>query len=101
MAQITAPCPIKENLIVKIEISYSSLVLCVLRVEVGPTAQPVVAAIEGADVAYGVETGPAGETCDFKQWAACDWGIAISTYQCGPAVKILVALLCKEEGVAV
>ena len=101
--------PIKENLIVKIEISDSNsysgtnlfLVLRILRVEVGPTAHPVVAAIEGADVAYGVETGPAGETCDFKQWAACDWGIAISTYQCGPAVKILVALLCKEEGVAV
>ena len=42
--------PIKENLIVKIEISYSSLVLCILRVEVGPTAHPVVAAIEGSDV---------------------------------------------------
>ena len=66
MAQITAPCPIKENLIVKIEISYSSLVLCILRVEVGPTAQPVVAAIEGANVGYGIETGPAGETCGSK-----------------------------------
>lgn len=39
--------PIKENLIVKIEISYSFLVLCVLRIKVGPTAHPVGAAIEG------------------------------------------------------
>ena len=73
--------PIKENLIVKIEISYSSLVLCILRVEVGPTAHPVVAAIEGSDVAYGVETGPAGETCGSEQWASGDRSIAICTYQ--------------------
>lgn len=72
--------PIKENLIVKIEISYSSLVLCILRVEVGPTAHPVVAAIEGADVGYGVETGPAGETCGTEQSASGDRSIAISTY---------------------
>ena len=63
--------PIKESLIVKIEISDSNscsgtnlfLVLCILRVKVGPTAHPVVAAIEGSDVGYGVETCPAGETC--------------------------------------
>ena len=73
--------PIKENLIVKIEISYSSLVLCILRVEVGPTAHPVVAAIEGTDVGYGVETGPAGETCGTEQWTAGDRSIAICTYQ--------------------
>ena len=73
--------PIKENLIVKIEISYSFLVLCILRVEVGPTAHPVVAAVEGADVGYGVETGPAGETCGSEQWASGDRSIAISTYQ--------------------
>ncbi len=50
--------PIKENLIVKIEISDSNsysgtnlfLVLCILRVEVGPTAHPVVVAIKGSDV---------------------------------------------------
>ena len=53
-----APCPNKENLIVKIEISYSSLVLCILRVEVGPTAHPVVAAIESTDVSYCIEAGP-------------------------------------------
>ena len=73
--------PIKENLIVKIEISYSSLVLRILRIEVGPTAHPVVAAIEGSDVAYGVETCPAGETCGTEQWTAGDRSIAISTYQ--------------------
>ena len=85
--------PIKENLIVKIEISYSNsysgtnsyliliLVLCILRVEVGPTAHPVGAAIEGSDVAYGVETCPAGETCGIKQWASCDRSIAICTNQ--------------------
>lgn len=66
--------PIKESLIVKIEISDSNsysgtnlfLVLCILRVKVGPTAHPVVAAIEGSDVGYGVETCPAGETCGSK-----------------------------------
>ena len=85
--------PIKENLIVKIEISYSNsysgtnsyliliLVLCILRVEVGPAAHPVGAAIEGSDVAYGVETCPAGETCGIKQWASCDRSIAICTNQ--------------------
>ena len=52
---------IKENLIVKIEISYSSLVLRILRVEVCPTTHPIVAAVEGSDVAYGIETGPTGE----------------------------------------
>ena len=81
MAQITAPCPIKENLIVKIEISYSSLVLRILRIKVGPTAHPVVAAIEGSDVGYGVETCPASETCGTKQWASCDRSIAICTNQ--------------------
>ena len=75
------PSPIKENLIVKIEISYSFLVLCVLRIEVGPTAHPVVAAIEGSDVSNGVETCPAGETCGTEQWTAGDRSIAISTYQ--------------------
>ena len=86
--------PIKENLIVKIEISDSNsysginsylillfLVLCILRVEVGPTAYPVVAAIEGSDVGYGVETCPAGETCGTEQWASCDRSIAICTNQ--------------------
>ena len=81
--------PIKENLIVKIEISDSNsysgtnlfLVLCILRVKVGPTAHPVVAAIEGSDVAYGVETCPAGETCGTEQWASCDRSIAICTNQ--------------------
>ena len=81
--------PIKENLIVKIEISYSStysgtnlfLVLGVLRVEVGPTAHPVVAAIEGSDVAYGVETCPAIETCGSKQWTSGDRSITICAYQ--------------------
>ena len=73
--------PIKENLIVKIEISYSSLVLRILRIEVGPTAHPVVAAIEGSDVAYGVETCPAIETCSTEQWASCDRSIAICTNQ--------------------
>ena len=73
--------PIKENLIVKIEISYSSLVLCILRIKVGPTAHPVVAAIEGSDVGYGVETCPAGETCGTEQWASGDRSITISTYQ--------------------
>ena len=75
MAQITAPCPIKETLIVKIEISDSNsysginsylillfLVLRILRIKVGPTIHPVGAAIEGSDVGYGVETCPAGET---------------------------------------
>ena len=71
---------IKENLIVKIEISYSFLVLCILRVKVGPTAHPVVTAVEGADVGYGVETGPAGETCGSEQWTSGDRSIAISTY---------------------
>ena len=61
--------PIKENLIVKIEISYSSLVLRILRIKVGPAAHPVGAAIEGSDVGYGVETCPAGETCGIEQWA--------------------------------
>ena len=79
--------PIKENLIVKIEISDSNsgtnlfLVLRILRIKVGPTAHPVVAAIEGSDVAYGVETCPAGETCGTEQWTAGDRSIAISTYQ--------------------
>ena len=81
--------PIKENLIVKIEISDSNsysgtnlfLVLCILRVEVGPTAHPVVAAIEGSDVGNGVETCPASETCGTKQWASCDRSIAICTNQ--------------------
>ena len=59
--------PIKENLIVKIEISYSSLVLRILRIKVGPTIHPVVAAIEGSDVGYGVETCPASETCGPRQ----------------------------------
>ena len=76
--------PIKENLIVKIEISYSFLVLCVLRIKVGPTAHPVGAAIEGSDVGYGVETCPAGETCGAKQWASCDRSIAICTNQLSP-----------------
>ena len=73
--------PIKENLIVKIEISYSSLVLCILRIKVGPAAHPVGAAIEGSDVGYGVETCPAGETCGTEQWASCDRSIAICTNQ--------------------
>ena len=81
--------PIKENLIVKIEISYSNsfsgtklfLVLCILRIKVGPTAHPVVAAIEGSDVGYGVETCPAGETCGTEQRASCDRSIAICTNQ--------------------
>lgn len=81
--------PIKENLIVKIEISNSNscsgtnlfLVLRILRVEVGPTAHPVVAAIEGSDVSYCVETGPASETCGTEQWASCDRSIAICTNQ--------------------
>mgnify|MGYP004701423555 FL=1 len=79
--------PIKENLIVKIEISYSNsfsgtklfLVLRILRIKVGPTAHPVVAAIKGTDVGYCVETCPAGETCGTKQWASCDRSIAICT----------------------
>ena len=53
MAQITALCPNKKKLIVKIEISYSSLVLCILRVEVGPTAHSVVAAIEAKNIGFG------------------------------------------------
>ena len=71
MAQIAAPCPNKENLIVKIEISNSYaynkiwpiliLVSCVLRVEVGPAVQPVVAAIECADEAYYIKACPARE----------------------------------------
>ncbi len=73
--------PIKESLIVKIEISDSFLVLCILRVKVGPTAHPVVAAIEGSDVGYGVETCPAGETCGTKQRASCDRSIAVCTNQ--------------------
>ena len=73
--------PIKENLIVKIEISYSSLVLCILRIKVGPAAHPVGAAIEGSDIAYGVETCPAGETCGSKQRTAGDRSITICAYQ--------------------
>lgn len=77
--------PIKESLIVKIEISDSNsysgtnlfLVLCILRVKVGPTAHPVVAAIEGSDVGYGVETCPAGETCGSKQRTAGDRSITV------------------------
>lgn len=80
--------PIKENLIVKIEISYSSLVLCILRINVGPTAHPVVAAIEGSDVAYGVETCPAGETCGAEQWGTVfdhlyHCRIRITPFHCG------------------
>ena len=89
MAQITAPCPNKKNLIVKIEISDSNscsgtnlfLVLCILRIKVGPAAHPVGAAIEGSDVGYGVETCTASETCGTKQWASCDRSIAICTNQ--------------------
>ena len=79
--------PIKENLIVKIEISDSNsgtnlfLVLCILRIKDGPAAHPVVAAIEGSDVGYGVETCPAGETCGTEQWAAGDRSITICTNQ--------------------
>lgn len=80
---------IKENLIVKIEISDSNsysgtnlfLVLRILRIKVGPTIHPVVAAIEGSDVGYSVETCPASETCGTKQWASCDRSIAICTNQ--------------------
>ena len=80
--------PIKENLIVKIEISYSSLVLCILRIKVGPTAHPVVAAIEGSDVAYGVETCPASETCGAGQWGTVfghlyHCRIRITPFHCG------------------
>nr|WP_303256639.1 hypothetical protein [uncultured Prevotella sp.] len=53
MAQITALCPNKKKLIVKIEISYSSLVLCNLRIKVGPTAHPVGAAIEAKNIGFG------------------------------------------------
>ena len=81
--------PIKESLIVKIEISDSNsysgtnlfLVLCILRIKVGPAAHPVGAAIEGSDVGYGVETCPAGETCGIEQWASGDRSIAICIYQ--------------------
>lgn len=81
--------PIKESLIVKIEISDSNsysgtnlfLVLCILRVKVGPTAHPVVAAIEGSDVGYGVETCPAGETCGSKQRTAGDRSITVCANQ--------------------
>ena len=81
--------PIKESLIVKIEISDSNsysgtnlfLVLCILRVKVGPTAHPVVAAIEGSDVGYGVETCPAGETCGSKQRTAGDGSITVCANQ--------------------
>ena len=81
--------PIKESLIVKIEISDSNsysgtnlfLVLCILRVKVGPTAHPVVAAIEGSDVGYGVETCPAGETCGTKQRTAGDRSITVCANQ--------------------
>ena len=81
--------PIKESLIVKIEISDSNsysgtnlfLVLCILRVKVGPTAHPVVAAIEGSDVGYGVETCPAGETCGSKQRTTGDRGITVCANQ--------------------
>ena len=80
---------IKENLIVKIEISDSNsysgtnlfLVLSILRIKVGPTIHPVVAAIKGSNVGYGVETCPASETCGTKQWASCDRSIAICTNQ--------------------
>ena len=65
----------------KYKLYLPSLVLCILRVEVGPTAHPVVAAIEGSDVAYGVETCPAGETCGAEQWASSDRSIAICTNQ--------------------
>ncbi len=79
--------PIKENLIVKIEISYSNsfsgtklfLVLRILIIKVGPTAHPVVAAIKGTDVGYCVETCRAGgSSCGTKQWASC-YSIAICT----------------------
>ena len=81
--------PIKESLIVKIEISDSNsysgtnlfLVLCILRVKVGPTAHPVVAAIEGSDVGYGVETCPAGETCGSEQRTAGDRSITVCANQ--------------------
>lgn len=81
--------PIKESLIVKIEISDSNsnsgtnlfLVLCILRVKVGPTAHPVVAAIEGSDVGYGVETCLAGETCGSKQRTAGDRSITVCANQ--------------------
>lgn len=81
--------PIKENLIVKIEISDSNsysgtnlfLVLSILRIKVGPTIHPVVAAIKGSNVGYGVKTCPASETCGTKQWASCDRSIAICTNQ--------------------
>ena len=79
---------IKENLIVKIEISDSCtnlillvLVLRILRIKVGPTVHPVVAAIEGSDVAYGVETCPTIETCGSEQWASGDRSITICTNQ--------------------
>ena len=80
---------IKENLIVKIEISDSNsysgtnlfLVLRILRIKVGPTIHPVVAAIEGSDVAYGVETCPAGETCGTEQWTAGDRSITVCANQ--------------------
>ena len=75
--------PIKESLIVKIEISDSNsysgtnlfLVLCILRVKVGPTAHPVVAAIEGSDVGY------AGETCGSEQRTAGDRSITVCANQ--------------------
>lgn len=71
MAQIAAPCPNKENLIAKIEISNSYaynriwpiliLVSCVLRVEVGPAVQPVVTAIKCTDECYCIKACPARE----------------------------------------
>ena len=62
--------PIKESLIVKIEISDSNsysgtnlfLVLSILRIKVGLTVHPVVAAIKGSNVGYGIKTCPASET---------------------------------------
>ena len=82
MAQITAPCPNKrkpysQNRKLAILILLI-LVLRILRIKVGPTAHPV-AAIEGSDVAYGVETCPASETCSTEQWASCYRSIAICT----------------------
>ena len=90
---------IKEKLIVKIEIS--SLILCILWVEVGPTAHPVVAAVEGSDVAYSVETCPTCEGSGTEQWTAGDRSVTIGSYKTFPTVEVLVALLREEEGVAV
>ena len=79
MAQITAPCSNKRT--PYSQMSYSSLVLCILGIKVGPAAHPVGAAIEGSDVGYGVEACPASETCGIEQWASCDRSIAICTDQ--------------------